>query len=59
MFDYLVGPTLILAIVLAWIGVQEMSRRFSARHPEYGEREECMGCGLMGLCKSHPHHKRR
>lgn len=59
MLDYLIGPTLILAIVLGWIGVQEASRRFAARHPEFGEREECMGCGLLSLCKSHPSHNKK
>ncbi|MFW5994723.1 MAG: chemotaxis protein [Spirochaetia bacterium] len=56
MLDYVLGPTLILVILLGWIAVQEVSRRFAARHPEYGERQECMGCGLLGSCQSHPGH---
>ena len=37
MLDYLFAPLIILAVLLGWIQVQALARRFAARHPEFGE----------------------
>lgn len=50
MVNYALAMGLILAVLSGWIMVDQFSRRFAARHPEYGERRECMGCGLAALC---------
>lgn len=48
---YLIAVVVILAIALAWVTVQHWSRRFSARHPEYGPAVESMGCGKACVCE--------
>ncbi len=60
MLDYLIASALILLILLGWIQVQHLARRFSLRHPEFGEhREEGGGCGGNcacsggGSCRNH------
>ena len=50
-WDYVTAMGLTLAILLGWIGVQRMYRRFAARHPEYGPPRECLGCGLACPCE--------
>lgn len=49
--DYLVAVTLVLAVLGGWIAVQQGSRRFAARHPEYGPHRECVGCALSCVCE--------
>ncbi len=51
--SYLVGMSLVLAVMLGWVSVQKVARRFASRHPEYGPIQECMGCGLACVCDSH------
>lgn len=41
---YIIAMSIILGIALAWVAVQQMSRRFAARHPEYGPATENLGC---------------
>ncbi len=42
--NYIIATSIILGIALGWVAVQQMSRRFAARHPEYGPARESMGC---------------
>jgi hypothetical protein len=52
MMRYLIAVAIILALLLGWISVQYLARRFAARHPEFGPaREEGAACG--GLCGCH------
>ncbi len=50
---YIITILIILGLMAGWISVQHLSRRFAARHPEFGPaREEGGGCGgLFCLCK--------
>jgi hypothetical protein len=51
MRDYLIASAVILLMLLGWIRVQHLARRFSQRHPEFGEhREEGGGCGGNCAC---------
>jgi hypothetical protein len=44
---YLISILIIFGLFAAWAVVQEASRRFAARHPEFGPaREEGEGCGF-------------
>ncbi|MET0091363.1 MAG: chemotaxis protein [Candidatus Thiodiazotropha sp.] len=53
MLDYLIAMTLIPLLLLGWLIVQSIARRFSKLHPEYGpHREEGGGCGSSCLCSS-------
>ncbi|MCB1800264.1 MAG: chemotaxis protein [Gammaproteobacteria bacterium] len=51
MLDFILAPIAILAILLGWIEVQQLARRFAERHPEFGPaREEGGGCGSNCSC---------
>lgn len=51
--NYLIAMTVMPLLVLAWLGVQTLARRYAARHPEFGPaREEGGGCGTSCLCGS-------
>jgi len=50
MLPYVIAPLVILAIALAWIGVQYITRRYARRHPEFGPWREPRGCGLGCTC---------
>ncbi|MBC8258078.1 MAG: chemotaxis protein [SAR324 cluster bacterium] len=51
MLKYLTAITAILLILLGWIVVQHMARRFAETHPELGaSREEGSGCGKNCMC---------
>ena len=53
MADFVVAIGFILAMLGAWLLVQQWSRDFAARHPELGPaREEGGGCGHSCLCAS-------
>jgi hypothetical protein len=46
---YLLAPAIILLLLLGWLGVQALARRYASRHPEFGAaREEGAGCGGCG-----------
>jgi len=52
MLDYLQASALILLVLTGWILVQQASRRFAQRHPQFGPaKEEGSGCGKSCLCK--------
>lgn len=49
---YLITVLVILGLMTGWLGVQQLARRFAARHPELGPaREEGGGC-MFCLCKN-------
>ncbi len=53
MLKFVVAPLVILTVLLGWIGVQQLYRRFALRHPEYGPyRDDDTGCGSGCLCGS-------
>ncbi len=53
MLKFVVAPLVILTVLLGWVGVQHLYRRFALRHPEYGPfRDGDMGCGGGCLCDS-------
>jgi hypothetical protein len=42
----LLAAGIIFAVIVGWIAVQSLARRWAARHPELGPaREEGTGCG--------------
>ena len=52
MLKYLIATGVILVILLGWIWVQGLARKYAARHPEFGPaKEEGGGCGKSCLCK--------
>jgi len=47
---YLLAMAIILALMVGWLTVQQVTRAFAQRHPELGaHREEGGGCGT-GNC---------
>jgi hypothetical protein len=49
--DYLIAMTIIPILLLGWLVVQSIARRFAMRHPEFGpHREEGAGCHKSCLC---------
>jgi len=47
-----ISVLIVFAMLVGWVMVQHISRRFAARHPEFGPaREEGAGCGGL-LCQS-------
>ena len=51
MFRILAAMLLVPALLLGWIVVQEIARRFARTHPELGAfREEGGGCGKNCCC---------
>jgi len=63
MSAYVIAMGLILVVMTGWITVQRITRRFAARHPEFGPARECLGCGLGCACedqskeREHEHEK--
>lgn len=54
---YVVSITLLVLMMLLWIGVQAAARRFAENHPEFGPAREmghgcdsCAGGGCAGEC---------
>ncbi len=48
---FLIAMLVILCMLLGWIAVQQFSRAFARRHPEFGPaREEGGGCGSSCGC---------
>ncbi|MCU7937018.1 MAG: chemotaxis protein [Candidatus Thiodiazotropha sp. (ex Dulcina madagascariensis)] len=51
MIDYLIAMTIVPILLLGWLIVQLITRRFAKLHPELGPpREEGSGCGKSCLC---------
>jgi hypothetical protein len=52
MLDYLLAAIVIFLLLLGWVTVQQISRRFARRHPEFGPaQEEGGGCTHSCLCQ--------
>ncbi len=51
MLDYLIALIIFPALLMGWLVVQNMSRRFAAAYPQFGPaREEGGGCGKNCGC---------
>jgi hypothetical protein len=51
MVDFIIAIAFILALLAGWFYIQQLARRFAARHPELGPaREEGSGCGNSCMC---------
>jgi hypothetical protein len=51
MVDYLIAMGIVPILLLGWLVVQSITRRFSKLHPEFGpHREEGTGCGKSCMC---------
>jgi hypothetical protein len=51
MVDFIIASVAILVLLSGWLLVQQLARRYAARHPELGPaREEGSGCGKSCLC---------
>jgi hypothetical protein len=60
MLRYLIPAAIILVLLLGWILVQHLARRYAARHPEFGPaREEGLGCDGDGGCGCQARHCER
>lgn len=61
MVDFIIASIAILVLLSGWLFVQQLARRYAARHPEFGPaREEGSGCGKScmcagGSCDKHAH----
>ena len=53
MINFIIAMLLIFVLMLAWIYVQQATRKYAAKHPEFGEaKEEGLGCGKNCGCKA-------
>lgn len=50
MLDFIIASALIMAMLVGWILVQQLARRFARRHPEFGPYVEKRGCGDSCSC---------
>ena len=50
MLKVLLAAGVILLVLLGWIGVQQLARRFARNHPEFGPYVEKRGCGGNYSC---------
>lgn len=51
LLNMFIAVSLILMLMLGWISVQQLSRLFAARYPQFGPaREEGGGCGKNCGC---------
>ncbi len=52
MFNFLIAMGVIFFLMIGWIWVQQASRKFAQKHPEFGPaKEEGLGCGKTCGCK--------
>lgn len=53
MLDIIIAIAIILLLLIGWIIVQQLSRQYAKKHPEFGPaREEGSGCGSSCLCNN-------
>lgn len=53
MINFLITVVVIFSLMLGWILVQQASRKFAAKHPEFGPaKEEGLGCGKSCGCQA-------
>ncbi|KAF3981878.1 MAG: hypothetical protein HFP81_03760 [Methylococcales symbiont of Hymedesmia sp. n. MRB-2018] len=52
MINLLITIIIIFLLLMIWIFVQQVARKFAANHPELGPvKEEGLGCGKTCGCK--------
>jgi hypothetical protein len=52
MLNLFITIIIIFSLLLAWIFVQQVARKYAANHPELGPvKEEGLGCGKTCGCK--------
>ncbi len=50
--QYLIAMLIVPALLIGWLFIQHISRKFAHSHPEFGAfREEGGGCGKTCGCK--------
>ncbi len=53
MWQYLVAMLAVPVLLIGWLLVQKITRKYAESHPEYGPyREEGGGCGKTCGCKN-------
>lgn len=51
MFNLFISISLIFSLLMVWVLVQQIARKFAAKHPEFGSiKEEGLGCGKTCGC---------
>jgi hypothetical protein len=51
LMNYIIAMTIIPLLLLGWLVIQSITRRFSKLHPDMGpHKEEGMGCGKSCQC---------
>jgi hypothetical protein len=52
MINFLISVILIFSVLIIWVIVQQIARKYAANHPEQGAmKEEGLGCGKTCGCK--------
>ena len=46
--DFLIGALVFPALVILWVVVENIARKFALKHPEFGPPRDPGGCG--GCC---------
>jgi len=53
MINLIISVTLIFSLLILWVLVQQISRKFAGSHPEFGSvKEEGLGCGKNCGCSN-------
>jgi len=53
MLNLLLSIVVIFSLLTGWILIQQLARKFAAKHPELGAmKEEGLGCGKNCGCQS-------
>ncbi len=53
MINLIVTILIIFSVLIAWVLIQQVARKYAADHPEMGPvKEEGLGCGKTCGCKT-------
>jgi len=53
MFNLLITIIIIFSILITWVLIQQVARKYASKHPELGPmKEEGLGCGKTCGCKT-------
>jgi hypothetical protein len=53
MINFLMAMILIFVLMLTWVYIQQVTRNYAAKHPEFGAaKEEGLACGKNCGCKA-------
>ncbi len=53
MFNLLITITIIFSVLIAWVLIQQIARKYAANNPDLGPvKEEGLGCGKTCGCKT-------